>query len=244
MVGLFDYLLMLPKHNESFDDQSLEFRRVAGSHENDTVVFLPWSMRFETARALGITPAKYHACYELPAGIVSSTPNVPVESLHVLHHEFKDDIVNLQRLGKKPRLIGMSMGNFPATFLANRYQLPLLSIASGHRGDWLTFHSPAARHIKYKAEAAGFSEEDFIGPLHDLNPIQNLGSLGLGSTFLFGAYDKFIPPYSRGALITKLTIERPDISVRSVPFGHMVTIMLWKHFCDRAWSEGTENADT
>jgi hypothetical protein len=140
----------------------------------------------------------------------------------------RDDLDTIRNAGRTPLLIGMSMGNFPATYLANEYHLDLISIASGDSGDWLTFNSPAANHIRTKAECAGLKQSDFTTLLRPLSPVNNLSSLGPRSQFIFGTYDRYIPKSSRDALIAQLEKDRPDIPITNVPLGHRATVLLWK----------------
>ena len=230
MFGTIDYLKLLGRDKETFDDESTLFRRISGAQSSSTIVFLPWSMRFEKASQLKILPDNFYCCYELPTGIVSSIPEIPEQCLRSMERAFECDLEVLQARKTPPLLLAMSMGNFPATYFANTHRLDLYSIASGHSGDWLTFHSPAAKHIRLKAERAGRVEMDFAVPLRRLSPINNIQMIGQSSRFLFGTYDRYIPFASREALISKLSVERPLIPVQQIPFGHMATILLWKRF--------------
>ncbi|WP_298243066.1 hypothetical protein [uncultured Bradyrhizobium sp.] len=227
MLGLIDCLSLWRKIDE-LDDQSVSSRRKVGNAQSRIIVFLPWNVSIETAEALRLLPNSYFACNETPDGIVSSTPEVPVQCLAEAEKVFVQDLATIRKSGRDPLLIGLSMGNFAATYLANKYHLDLISVASGHSGDWLTFNSPASRHLRLKAEAAGLQEADFVARLHSISPVNNLCSLGAASQFIFGNFDHYIPQYSRDALIAELRQNRPDIPIVKVPFGHVVTILLWK----------------
>jgi hypothetical protein len=227
MLGLLDRI-HLRRRLKSLDDQSVAFRRKYGADRSRVILFLPWGMAIERAESLHLLPAAYFSCYETPQGIVSSTPQIPIDCLIGIEEAFQDDLDQIRSAGKAPLLIGMSMGNFPATYLANKYRLDLISIASGHSGDWLTFNSPAASHIRSKAESAGVSQSDFTALIAPLSPVNNLGYLGSRSQFIFGTYDHYIPEQSREILIAQLGSERPDIPITKVPLGHLATIVLWK----------------
>jgi hypothetical protein len=227
MLGLIDRI-NLGRGLEALDDQSTSFRRKYGPGQSRVILFLPWNLSIETAERFCLLPRSYFACNETAPGIVSSTPQVPIDSLIATEKLFLGDLDAIRKTGREPLLIGMSMGNFPATYLANKYRLDLISIASGHSGDWLTFNSPAANHIRLKAEAMGLRESDFTALLGPVSPIHNLRSLGPKSQFIFGTFDRYIPKFSRDALIAQLAKERPDIAVTKFPFGHLATIFLWK----------------
>jgi hypothetical protein len=235
MLGLLD-AIHLRRRIKLLDDQSVAFRRKYGTSQSRVILFLPWGISIERAEFLRLLPASYFSCYETPQGIVSSTPRIPVDSLTGLEKAFQDDLGTIRNAGRKPLLIGMSMGNFPATYLANKHGLDLISIASGHSGDWLTFNSPAASHIRSKAESAGLSQSDFTGLIAPLSPVNHLAHLGSGSQFIFGTYDHYIPKQSREILIARLGKERPDIPITKVPLGHLATIVLWK-FLVRAYED-------
>jgi formylmethanofuran dehydrogenase subunit E-like metal-binding protein len=127
------------------------------------------------------------------------------------------------------------MGTFPATYLANKYRLRLLSITSGHSGDWLTFHSPAARHVKETAISKGHTEQEFSQTLAPYNPIANVKALDNNSLFISGKNDLIIPAQSRNQLALKLSADRPEIEQRIVPYGHVCTLLFWQRYCDANW---------
>ena len=232
MLGLLD-LINLRIKPADIDDQSTKFRRSYGAGPSRVVLFLPWNISVKTAARPYILPRRFFSCYETAHGIVSSTPHIPLDCLAAVEKVFADDLEKIRQGGHEPLLIGMSMGNFPATFLANKYGLDLISIASGHSGDWLTFHSPAAAHLRRKATDAGLRESDFKDLLRPVSPVSNLRSLGSGSQFIFGTFDHYIPRYSRDVLIDQIRKERPDIPVTTVPTGHLAAIMLWRCFVRR-----------
>jgi hypothetical protein len=228
MFGTLDWLRLVRRERLDFDDQSIDLRRVPGDANSPVVVFLPWTMDFELAVRLRILPARFHVCYEMPAGIVSSLPDTPVRCLRVVEAAFELDRLQILATRQRPTLVAMSMGNFPATYLANKFGYDLISIASGHSGDWLTFHSPAAAHIRHKAEQAGYVEADFAEPLAKLSPVNNILNLGACSRFLLGSHDLYIPEFSRRLLVAEQQRVRPDLVVKWVPFGHLATILLWQ----------------
>jgi hypothetical protein len=227
MLGLFDRI-HLRRQLSLLDDQSVAFRRKYGESQSRVILFLPWGMSIERAEFLHLVPKYYLGCYETPQGIVSSSPQIPVDCLIGIEKALQNDLDKIYRAGKAPLLIGMSMGNYPATYMANKHRLDLISIASGHSGDWLTFNSPAARHIRRKAESLGLSQSDFTDLLAPLSPVNNLRGLGSRSQFIFGSYDHYIPQYSRDILIAELGSERPDLPIIKAPLGHLATILLWK----------------
>jgi hypothetical protein len=228
MLGLLDRIF-LRSGIKSADDQSVSFRRKHGPGRSRVIIFLPWDMSIERAEALHLFPDSYFACYEMPKGIVSSTPQIPVDCLTEIENTIQDDLDKIHSIGKTPLFIGMSMGNYPATYLANKYRFDLISIVSGHSGDWLTFNSPAASHIRSKAESAGLGQSDFTALLSPLSPLNNLRYLGTHSQFIVGTFDHYIPKQSRDALIAGLGKDRPDIPIIRVPLGHLATILLWKY---------------
>jgi len=94
MLDLLDLLLL--RRGIPSDDQSLTFRRIDGQPTAKVIYFLPWHTPFHVARHVGFTPLEFLACYEMPAAIVSSTPQLSVEAMHRL----VDDAEALLEIGR------------------------------------------------------------------------------------------------------------------------------------------------
>lgn len=219
----------------NFDDQDTSFRRIDGNSESSYIYFLPWNVNYTTARRLRLIRTDFNACYEIPKAIVSSTPNKCVESLQNIHSDF-DKFIEARGIDKTSFCnIGLSMGNFPATYISNTNNMRLISVASGDRGERLVFSSPAARAIRMKAENKGYHQDDFRKLLEPYNPINNIFNLSAESHFIFGIRDAFIPKPSRDSLVSTLKEHRPEIPVDLLPFGHVMTLLNWSSTLTLKW---------
>lgn len=208
------------------DDTSTEFRRIDGDPGGNTICCLPWRMPFKLAAAAGLVPRRnLLACYEMPQAIVSSEPELCIRALN----EVVDDacrVIWRARLAPEQALVvGLSIGNAAATVLANRIGTRLCSIASADRGDLTLWESPASRQIRAKAEAKGYSLEDFTQALAGHHTVENLANLAPGSRFIVGLRDEFIPEARREGLVQAVTRILPAAEIAYVDAGHIGTMM-------------------
>lgn len=207
------------------DDTSVEVRRIDGNGRAPIIGFLPWKTPFRLASALSLIPRDYLACYEMPSGIVSSEPEIGVIACRRM---LDDALAMIARSEVDPRhvtIIGLSIGNAPATLLASRIGARLVSIASADRGDLLLWESPGSRHIKARAIGKGYQLDDFTAAMQGYNPVENLGGLAAGSSFLFGSRDELIPKVRRDGLMTALNGEAGRHNIASIDAGHAATLV-------------------
>ncbi len=196
------------------NDTDISISRIDGNGRAPVIGFLPWTTPFRLAAAMSLVPRDYIACYELPSGIVSSEPEVGVEACRRLVEDAIATIVRARVRPSRVSVVGLSLGNGPATYLANRLGARLTSIASGDRGDLLLWQSPGSRHIKEKAIRKGYSLSDFTEAMRGYHPVENLTDLASGSSFVFGTRDELIPKTRRDGLLDALRsgAHAPDIS--------------------------------
>lgn len=222
------------KRGLAFDDESVAVRRKLGSGKKPVVVFLPWYVSLERAEKLGLLPPHYLAAYEMPAGIISSSPDICVESTRQVVADF-EALTEPDHPRQAPLvLVGLSIGNVPATYLANKHRLRLISVSSGARGEWLIFNSRAAVHIKRKASRKGNTPEMFETALKGWNPIDNLKGIDERSTFVFGRFDSFVARESQLALIEQIHQDSPSSTIWQLPLGHRGAILAWR-FLPLSW---------
>lgn len=214
------------RHGDRFDDESVAVRRKDGNGRKNIIIFLPWNLPIRIAERLNLIPPDHMAAYQMPNGIISSIPEKCVESIQHIEADFTQLLST--KSGDDCTLVGLSIGNFPATYLANKYGLRLLSVASGARGDWLIFNSRAATHIRDRALKRGHSIDSFAPVLKGWNPIENLSQLGPRSKFVLGMFDSFVPRESQRALIEQLRSDSPQTDVWQLPLGHRATIWAWR----------------
>jgi hypothetical protein len=203
----------------------LTFRRIDGRSTASVIYFLPWHTPFAFARRAGFLPLDFLACYEMPPAIISSQPNLCAQSLRDL---VEDAERRLGEAGIRPQhalIVGLSIGSFPATFLANRTGARLCSVASADRADLALWHSPATHSIKSRALQAGIGLADYAAALFGVHPAHNLATIGQDSVFLLGQRDPFIPAERSAGLLQAIAASRPDAHVVTLDGGHFKTLV-------------------
>jgi hypothetical protein len=196
--------------------------RIDGDPGCHVIYFLPWQTPYSVAKACGLLPLAFAACYEMPRNVVCGDPLCSLERLEEIVDDAQERI---SRIARTPLIIGFSIGTVPATCLANRHSAPLLSICSAPRGADIIWQSPLARPIKHHAIALGFTRGQFRSALRRIDPANNLARLPEGSAFVAGAGDKVIPheQTAEWLRLVSTSVRKPSISV--TPLGHVATIM-------------------
>ena len=192
MFDLFDILLL--SRGTPADDRTLAFRRIDGSPASNVIYFLPWFTPFWFARRAGFAPLDFLAAYEMPPAIVSSEPAFCVQAMRGL-------VQDAERLLQKRRIktedaviVGLSVGTYPATYLANRIGARLCSVASADRADLAIWESPATRVVKHRALKKGFRLAHYSEFLQGSHPAQNLTGIAPNSVFVVGQRDPIFHP--------------------------------------------------
>jgi hypothetical protein len=196
--------------------------RIDGDPECHVIYFLPWQTPYAVAKACGLLPLAFAACYEMPRNVVSGDP---LCSLARLEEIVDDAQERISRFAHAPLIIGFSIGTVPATCLANRHSAPLLSICSAPRGADIIWQSPLARPIKHHAIALGFTRGQFRTAFRRIDPANNLARLPEGSAFVAGAGDKVIPHEQTAEWLRLVATSVPDPSISVTSLGHVATIM-------------------
>src|SRR3977135_2755971 len=109
----------------------------------------------------------------MPLGIVSSEPGLCVQAMLGL----VADAERLLPTGQDAVIVGLSVGSYPATYLANRIGARLCSVASANRADVAIWESPATRIIKRRARHKGYDISHYADALVGTHPAQNLKGL-------------------------------------------------------------------
>src|SRR5438477_11754168 len=142
MLDLVDLLLL--RRGIPADDRALAFRRIDGNAASKVLYFLPWHTPFGIARQAGLAPLEFLACYEMPAAIVSSEPDLCLRAMLALVTDAERLLAERSIAGKDALIIGLSVGSYPATYLANRIGVRLCAVASADRADLAIWERPAA----------------------------------------------------------------------------------------------------
>ncbi len=163
------------------DDGSMAFHRADGNPHSRVICFLPWRMPYRLAGVVGLVPKDYLACYEMPSAIVSSEPTHCLKALLSVANNAE---ALAKRSGHAPQsltIIGLSIGNAAATYVANLMGAKLISIASADRGDLTLWESPASRHVKKRALEKGYRLKDFSEALEGFHASENISNLALAA---------------------------------------------------------------
>jgi len=223
MLDLVDLLLL--RRGIPADDTTLTFRRIDGNATSGVIYFLPWHTPFAFARQVGFAPLDYLACYEMPSAIVSSEPELCLQAMLGLVADAERLLKDRSVAAKDAVIVGLSVGTYPATYLANRIGARLCSVASADRGDLAIWESPATRIIKRRAMQKGYGLPDYSEALFGSHPAQNLAGIAPNSVFLVGQRDPYVPPRRKDALLHAIETHVPRAHIIKLDAGHFKTLM-------------------
>lgn len=222
MLDLLDILLL--SRGTPADDRTLAFRRIDGSPASKVIYFLPWFTPFWFARRAGFAPLDFLAAYEMPPAIVSSEPAYCVKAMRGLVRD-AERLVQARKI--KPEeavIVGLSVGTYPATYLANRIGARLCSVASADRADLAIWESPATRVVKHRALKKGFRLAHYSELLQGSHPAQNLTGIAPNSVFVVGRRDPYIPPNCNTGLLQAISKHVRRAQVIKLNTGHFKTL--------------------
>jgi len=122
--------------------------------------------------------------------------------------------------------VGLSVGSYPAIYLANRIGARLCAVAAADRGDLMLWQSPATRIIKRRAIHRGVRLWQFSKAMLGYHPAQNLTGIARDSVFVVGERDPFIPSRRRVGLLQAIERFAPATHIARVAGGHVKTLMM------------------
>jgi hypothetical protein len=223
MLDLLDLLLL--RRGVPADDRTLTFRRIDGAVQSNVIYFLPWHTPYGFARQAGFAPLDFLAAYEMPPAIVSSEPELSVRAMHALVQDAERLLAERDVAPKDALIVGLSVGTYPAIYLANKIGARLCAVAPADRADLMTWQSPAARIIKRRAIQKGYRLSHFARAMAGCHPVHNLAGIAPESTFVIGRSDPFVPPRRRAAILAAIEKHLPASSVVMLEAGHFATLM-------------------
>jgi hypothetical protein len=181
---MFDLVdLFLLRRGIPADDRTLAFRRIDGDQTSNVIYFLPWHTPFAFAWHAGFVPLNFLACYEMPSAIVSSEPELCAQAMLGLVADAGRLLVD-RGVVEDALIVGLSVGSYPATYLANRIGARLCSVASADRGDLAIWESPATHIIKRRAVHKGYQLSHYSQALFGTHPAENLSNIAADSLFV------------------------------------------------------------
>ena len=234
MFGITDYLYRFFKSRKR--DRLIgngEFNRHVINHEkgNPLVCFLPWRMTFSESMKQDLVPKNRQAIiYEGPTSLVGTNPLQSRESLERIVDNLNDYLEKEGIQKKKLTIIGVSLGTFPAFYIANNLGVKrLIAVCPGARLGENIYGSIATRKIKKEAQEKYPSHEDYDRLLGGFNPIDNISNLPKNEIYVeAGNFDRYIPSRSGRELINALRENRKNPHVKFHDFfGHCLTIHSW-----------------
>ncbi len=223
MLDLLDLILL--RRGVPSDDRTLTFRRIDGNPQSRVIYFLPWNTPFSLARQAGFAPLDFLAAYEMPPAIVSSEPELCVQAMLGL---VADAEAVLAQNGVAPAdavIVGLSVGSFAATYLANRIGARLCAVAPADRADFMLWQSPAARIVKRRALQKGYQLAHYSKAMFGYHPAHNLAGVAADSVFVLGRRDPFVPPRRRTAFVRAIEAHVANAQVVKLEAGHFRTLM-------------------
>jgi hypothetical protein len=210
MLDLVDLLLL--RRGVPADDRTLAFRRIDGNQTSSVIYFLPWQTPFAFARHAGFAPLDFLACYEMPNAIVSSDPELCVRAMRALVED-AEQLLAGRGVAKDALIVGLSVGSYPATYLANRI------------GDLAIWESPATAIVKRRALQKGFELSHYSGALFGTHPAENLSGIAADSMFVIGDHDPYVPRHRKLSLLQAIETHAPRAQVVKLQAGHFKTLM-------------------
>jgi hypothetical protein len=223
MLDLLDLLLL--RRGLALDDRTLAFRRIEANPRSRVIYFLPWNTPFGLAQRAGLLPLDFLAAYEMPAAIVSSEPELSVRAMMGLVADAEALLLGRGVAPSDAAIVGLSVGTFPATYLANRLGARLCAVTPADRADLMVWQSPAARLVKRRAMAKGFQFHHYSQATAGCHPIENLTGIAPDSLFVLGTRDPFVPPRRTAGLLEALRRHAPAAQVIKLRCGHFRTLL-------------------
>ena len=221
---MFDLVdLFLLRRGIPADDRTLAFRRIDGDPASNVIYFLPWHTPFAFARHAGFVPLNFLACYEMPNAIVSSEPELCAQAMLGLVADAGRLLVD-RGVAEDALIVGLSVGSYPATYLANRIGARLCSVASADRGDLAIWESPATHIIKRRAVNKGYQLSDYSQALFGTHPVENLVNIAADSLFVMGDRDPYVPQACKAGLLRAIETDVPGAQVIRLNAGHFKTL--------------------
>jgi hypothetical protein len=209
----------LPRNSSA---RRIDRLRMDGDPSASTLYFLPWGVSHAIGRSLGLVGADSRACYEMPTDLVSIDPHASVASLVPL----LDDASDIISRTSDPVLVGLCLGNCPATLLARRHDASLISIATADRAERIIWESPAASQICQAIKKRGITQAQLGEMLAPLAPEEHIYHVHRPPWFISGRFDKIVPGRRTEPVIKRARERFGDVATSTLPLGHRMTLVV------------------
>src|SRR6185295_18085511 len=148
-----------------------------------------------------------------------------VEAMRRLVDDAQELLADRGVRAKQALIVGLSVGTYPATFLANRIGARLCAVAPADRADLMLWQSPAARLVKRRGLQRGLRLAHCSKVMRGCHPAPNLAGLASNSIFVMGQRDPFIPPRRSAGLLAAIERWAPKARVIKLDAGHVKTMI-------------------
>jgi len=177
------------------------------------VCFLPWNISFESASKLNLIPKKKKVIvYEMPCGIINPVPKLSKKIMLNIVADLKNNI----DLEQKFSVMGLSIGIYPAFYVANHFNVDKLVILApgAYLGESL-WEGVATQEVKRRAVNQGcLTFKEYDKEIRGTNPIENLDDLPKDIEIYISTNDNFIKTKFGEKVINKLNEKEKNPVVK------------------------------
>ncbi|NQV90944.1 prolyl oligopeptidase family serine peptidase [Candidatus Woesearchaeota archaeon] len=226
--GLCD-LINATRHKEIHNPKefNLEFKkheRILGT-QNLWVCFLPWHVNIDIAKSHNLLPEYTdYVAYEIPTGIVNPNPHVTKIVLNSLIEDFEVNYSQRNNI----HILGMSLGQYPAIFIANQFDTKkLVVVTPGSKLGACLWDGIATSQVKEHATRLGIgTHQEYDSVLSGTNPIENIRSLPRDLELYIGTNDYYIRKKYGFEFLNALEAQGKNARVRTYQGkGHILTLL-------------------
>jgi len=185
------------------------------------VCFLPWGVKFDEAKKIGIIPKSGKViCFEGPVGIANPDPNVTKILLQQIINDL--DSLNLSEFN----VLALSIGNYLGYYVANHFNVKkLVSVVPGSKLGACIYDGIASQEVRKRAVLLNInSSEEYDAKLTGTNPIENLNNLPEDIEIHIATHDFFIPTVHGEELIQAMIKNGKNPKIFRYKKGHVLTL--------------------
>jgi len=190
--------------------------------ESQWVCFLPWGMKFDLAKKIGLIPKRGRCfVYEGPIGIPSPNPQDSKDLLLELSE-------NVSSLGLNNfNIMGLSVGTYAGFFMANNFDVnKLVAVVPSSKLGAALWEGIATQEIRRRASKFGLENSlDYDEIISGTNSIENISNLPDDIEIHVATHDRYIPTKYGEELISEVQKQRNPKIQRYNGKGHVLTLL-------------------
>jgi hypothetical protein len=231
MFGLLDWIEI---KREQMGRQKISKRPKIKIVENGSdelwLCFLPWHMNIKFAEKIGLFPKDKNLIVAWKFNcLMNEDPHETLKNLKSIEKRISREVKKFK--GKKKMcVLGISLGNYPAVYMANRLKTEkMVLVAPGDKLGMCIFTGDKTKKLASKIIKRRCSIKSYDRVLKGTNPIENLKNLPTGNIFVHLAmWDRFIKTKEGIILIEEMTKLGKMPKVCKYHFlGHAETVLLF-----------------